>query len=52
VMEDECVGCNLCVTVCPVENCLTLRSLSNEVDVRTGAYVDPDKKIALDRSPQ
>jgi len=45
VMEDECVGCNLCVTVCPVENCLTLRSLSNEVDVRTGAYVDPDKKL-------
>jgi NAD-dependent dihydropyrimidine dehydrogenase PreA subunit len=27
VMEDECVGCNLCVNVCPVENCITMEQL-------------------------
>jgi len=37
VKEDECVGCNLCVTVCPVPDCITLRTLSpGEVDRRTG----------------
>jgi dihydropyrimidine dehydrogenase (NAD+) subunit PreA len=40
VMEDECVGCNLCVTVCPVPNCITLRDLkSGETDARTGKVV-------------
>ena len=24
VMDDECVACNLCVNVCPVENCITM----------------------------
>src|SRR5690606_17586982 len=24
VMDDECVGCNLCVNVCPVEDCITM----------------------------
>lgn len=24
VKEDECVGCNLCMHVCPVENCITM----------------------------
>ena len=23
VIDEECVGCNLCVNVCPVENCIT-----------------------------
>jgi len=37
VKEDECVGCNLCVTVCPVPECITLRTLApGEVDARTG----------------
>jgi dihydropyrimidine dehydrogenase (NAD+) subunit PreA len=40
VMEDECVGCNLCVTVCPVPNCITLRDLKpDETDLRTGKVV-------------
>ena len=25
VIDAECVGCNLCVSVCPVENCITMR---------------------------
>jgi dihydropyrimidine dehydrogenase (NAD+) subunit PreA len=40
VKEDECVGCNLCVTVCPVPDCLTLRTLApGELDQRTGEPV-------------
>ena len=40
VKDDECVGCNLCVTVCPVPDCITLRTLSpGEVDARTGKTV-------------
>ncbi|MCX7238966.1 MAG: NAD-dependent dihydropyrimidine dehydrogenase subunit PreA [Burkholderiales bacterium] len=40
VKEEECVGCNLCVTVCPVPECISLRSLApGEVDQRTGKTV-------------
>ena len=40
VKEDECVGCNLCVVVCPVPDCITLRSLApGETDLRTGKTV-------------
>ena len=40
VKEEECVGCNLCVTVCPVPECITLRTLApGEVDARTGQPV-------------
>jgi dihydropyrimidine dehydrogenase (NAD+) subunit PreA len=36
VMEDECVGCNLCVNVCPVEGCITMLPLvAGAVDKRT-----------------
>ncbi len=27
VMDDECVACNLCVNVCPVDNCITMVEL-------------------------
>jgi len=37
VIDAECVGCNLCVVVCPVENCITLVPLTAGVDPRTGA---------------
>ena len=40
VNEAECVGCNLCVSVCPVPRCITLRALvPGEVDARTGKRV-------------
>ena len=40
VKDDECVGCNLCVTVCPVPDCITLRTLKpGEIDTRTGLAV-------------
>ncbi|MDP2065321.1 MAG: NAD-dependent dihydropyrimidine dehydrogenase subunit PreA [Burkholderiaceae bacterium] len=40
VRDEDCVGCNLCVTVCPVPECITLRSLApGEMDRRTGQPV-------------
>ena len=28
VKDDECVACNLCVNVCPVEDCITMEALA------------------------
>jgi dihydropyrimidine dehydrogenase (NAD+) subunit PreA len=42
VIEAECVGCNLCVNVCPVDNCITMESLAvGALDERTGRRVEP-----------
>ncbi|RUT30217.1 NAD-dependent dihydropyrimidine dehydrogenase subunit PreA [Arsenicitalea aurantiaca] len=41
VMDDECVGCNLCVNVCPVEDCITMVPLEpGMLDERTGRIVE------------
>ncbi len=37
VIDAECVGCNLCVNVCPVENCITMERITEGVDPHTGA---------------
>ena len=37
VLDAECVGCNLCVNVCPVEDCITMEQLTEGVDPHTGA---------------
>ncbi len=43
VIEEECVGCNLCANVCPVENCISLDPLApGALDKRTGKKVDPN----------
>jgi dihydropyrimidine dehydrogenase (NAD+) subunit PreA len=40
VKDDECVACNLCVNVCPVEDCITMVEMAKgEVDPRTGRKV-------------
>jgi dihydropyrimidine dehydrogenase (NAD+) subunit PreA len=40
VMDNECVGCNLCVNVCPVEDCITMEQLPpGSIDERTGRVV-------------
>jgi dihydropyrimidine dehydrogenase (NAD+) subunit PreA len=42
VNDKECVGCNLCIEVCPVENCITMQPLAaGEIDQRTGKPVEP-----------
>lgn len=43
VKDDECVGCNLCVNVCPIEDCITMVPLAaGELDQRTGQTVSED----------
>ena len=40
VKDEECVACNLCIDVCPVEACITMRELpTGEVDPRTGQTI-------------
>ena len=43
VIDEECVACNLCVDVCPVENCISMVELQQgETDARTGKTVSSD----------
>jgi len=43
VKDDECVACNLCVNVCPVENCITMeRVMPGSMDERTGKVVEAE----------
>jgi dihydropyrimidine dehydrogenase (NAD+) subunit PreA len=43
VIDEECVGCNLCVSVCPVDGCITMRRLTDGVDPRTGQSISSEK---------
>ena len=40
VNDAECVGCNLCADVCPVESCITMEHQTEGVDPRTGLRYD------------
>ncbi|MBO9422191.1 MULTISPECIES: NAD-dependent dihydropyrimidine dehydrogenase subunit PreA [Stappiaceae] len=41
VIDEECVGCNLCVNVCPVENCITMEQMApGTIDPRTNKVVE------------
>ncbi|MFS4583051.1 NAD-dependent dihydropyrimidine dehydrogenase subunit PreA [Phaeobacter sp. C3_T13_0] len=43
VKDDECVACNLCVNVCPVEGCITMEEVAaGQIDERTGQVVSDD----------
>jgi dihydropyrimidine dehydrogenase (NAD+) subunit PreA len=43
VDDSECVACNLCVDVCPVEDCITMVELQpGQIDERTGEAVSGD----------
>ena len=28
IIDEECVGCNLCALVCPVDNCITMQQIN------------------------
>ena len=43
VIDAECVACNLCVDVCPVEDCITMERLEpGTTDPRTGKVVEAE----------
>lgn len=43
VIDAECVACNLCVDVCPIEDCISMVPMApGEVDPRTGKTVEKD----------
>ena len=43
VIDEECVACNLCVDVCPVEGCISMEPMAaGEVDPRTGKVVQEE----------
>ena len=43
VNDAECVGCNLCASICPVPNCITMRAMKpGEIDPRTGKPVSSE----------
>ena len=43
VIDEECVGCNLCVNVCPVQGCITMEPMTPGItDPRTGIAVNSD----------
>ncbi len=49
VDEAECVGCNLCSLVCPVEDCITMEQVDNHLppqswEERTGSSSNPARK--------
>jgi len=39
VIDEECVGCNLCVSVCPVDSCITMHAVTEGIDARTGKAI-------------
>ncbi len=41
VIDAECVGCNLCVSVCPIENCITMQPMVKGTDPRTKQKINP-----------
>jgi dihydropyrimidine dehydrogenase (NAD+) subunit PreA len=43
VIDAECVGCNLCVSVCPVDSCITMKRMTDGIDPRTGQAIRNDK---------
>lgn len=51
VIDEECVACNLCVNVCPVEGCITMEELQpGMLDKRTGQTVE-DSQLSWTQHP-
>ena len=43
VIDEECVGCNLCASVCPVVDCITMKPMTSGIDPRTGKKISSEK---------
>jgi len=43
VIDEECVGCNLCVSICPVDGCISMKHLTSGIDPRTGQPIVSEK---------
>jgi dihydropyrimidine dehydrogenase (NAD+) subunit PreA len=43
IIDEECVGCNLCVSICPVDGCITMIQQTSGVDPRTGQPIITEK---------
>ena len=44
VIDAECVGCNLCVSVCPVEDCIDMVQMVRGLDPRTRRKISPTRQ--------
>ncbi len=42
VKDEECVGCNLCASVCPVEGCIEMAPMTGGTDPRTGKPISTE----------
>jgi len=42
VIDEECVGCNLCVSVCPVDQCISMEQLTEGTDTRTNKPISSE----------
>ncbi len=52
VIDEECVGCNLCVNVCPVENCITMVPLAAGVLDQAHGHTRRSKPRKLDNASE
>ena len=49
VVDDECVGCNLCLHVCPVEGCITMKQVDEDKPYLTWPeHPDNPMKVAAE----
>lgn len=42
VIDEECVGCNLCVSICPIEGCISMEQMKTGVDPRTNTPISSE----------
>lgn len=45
VIDDECVGCNLCVSICPVDSCITMKQTSDDAAEKLAWTAHPNNPM-------